>query len=121
MPDTEAVLPLAEKLVDLAHEQQNALVIGAREQFNWIALRRDEVTDRLSALVAAGICLKGSDAEQLGRLRGQLLEVDQAMQSQLVGELRKAASVRRKFVRSRKAVGSYLQAGPRRGFLDTTR
>jgi hypothetical protein len=121
MPEAEGVLPLAQKLVGLAQEQRHALELGAREQFNWIGLRRNEVTDRLSSMLAAGTQVSEADAAALLELRTQLLKVDGTMEQHLQAEIQKAAGRGRNFARARKTVGSYLQLGPRRGFLDTQR
>jgi len=115
------VLPLARKLVDFAREQHRALGIDAHEQFRWITLRRDEVTERLSRLLAASVSVDAEAAAELEHLRIDMLALDAAMGQRLRAQLADAAARRRNFGRVRKSLSSYLNAGPRRGFIDTQR
>lgn len=117
----EQVLDLARKLVGLAKEQRRALEIGAREQFSWAALRRGEVTDRLSRLLAAQAPVSEGEGAELERLRSEMLVVDDAMQQLMKLQLKDLATRQRVFIRRRKALGSYLSTGPRRGFFDQQR
>jgi len=113
------VLPLAKKLVGLAKEQRNALELGAGEQFDWIALRRDEVTERLSRLLAANTPVSPTEAATLGQLRAELLAVDGAMEAQLRAKIAEVSGRKRVFRRGRKAVGAYLaQGSDRSGLFD---
>ncbi|HEX6512486.1 MAG TPA: hypothetical protein VF157_09325 [Chloroflexota bacterium] len=113
------VLPLARKLVGLATEQHRALEFGTKEQFDWITLRRDEVTQRLSRLLAAHVQVSPEESAALQQLRTDLLAVDDAIQTRLKRQRAEADKRRRGFSRTRKAVGSYVSLGPRQSsFLD---
>jgi len=111
------VVPLARKLVGLAQEQQRALDLGAREQFEWIALRRDEVTESLSRLLAAEVQVSDEDAEVLKQLHDELLATDRHMQEQLRAQMSRTSAEQRSFTKARKVLGSYLTLGPRRSGL----
>jgi hypothetical protein len=115
----DGLLLLARKLVGLAQEQQRALEIGAGEQFDWITLRRDDVTARLSSLLASGVVVSAEDSAALIQLREDLLATDAGTEKRLLALREETATQRRNFGRNKKALSSYLQVGPRRtGFLD---
>ena len=111
-------MDLARKLVGLAKEQQRALGIGAKEQFSWAGLRREQVTERLSRILASQPPVSAEEAAELEALRAELLEIDGAMSEQMKAQLKELATRQRVFNRNRKALNSYLSAGPRRGFFD---
>ena len=118
-PDPKDVLPLARKLVGLAQEQQRALELGAQEQFEWIALRRDEATERLSRLLAAEVEIPPEDAEVLKQLHDELLVADGRMEEQLRTQMARAQTKQRSFGKARKALGAYLASSSRRpGLVD---
>ena len=115
------LMPLARKLVGLAREQRNALQHGAREKYRWIWLRRNEVTERLSRLLAARVPVEPEQAAELLALRDDMLAVDKDIEQLLRGALAEVDTKRRVFARSRKAIGSYLSSGPRRRLFDQIR
>jgi hypothetical protein len=117
-PVADEPLPLARKLVALAREQQHAFEIGAREQFDWITLRRTEVTERLSRLVAASVLVSDADAAVIAGLRDELGEVDEGLITRLDAARRAASTRQRTFLKARKSIDSYLTLGPRHGFFD---
>jgi DNA gyrase/topoisomerase IV subunit A len=114
----DAVVPLARKLVALAKEQQHALELGAREQFDWIAVRRDDVTERLSKLLAAEVQVTAQEADELQELRGQLLAIDASMEGRLSAQMEALSAERRSFSKARKALGAYLASPRRRAVVD---
>ena len=119
MSEPGDVVPLARKLVGLAQEQQRALDLGAREQFEWIALRRDDVTESLSRLLAAQVQVSDEDAEVLKQLHDELLATDRHMQEQLRAQMSRTSAEQRSFTKARKVLSSYLTLGPRRsGLID---
>lgn len=111
-------LPLATKLVALAREQLSALDRGANEQYEWICLRRNEVTERLSRLVAASIEVSPDDAAAIAALREELLKVDAELMDRLTAARSDAALRQRRFLKTRKAIGSYLTLGAPRAVFD---
>ena len=117
----EGLIDLARKLVGLAKEQQRALGIGAKEQFSWAGLRREEVTERLSRILASQPPVSAAEAAELEALRGELLEVDGATSQHMKAQLQELATRQRVFNRNRKSLNAYLSAGPRRGFFDQQR
>jgi hypothetical protein len=118
----EAVMPLARKLVGFAGEQQRALELGAHEQYSWAGLRRNDVTERLSRLLAASVTVTPEQAAELDALRAEMLAIDRLMEQQLRRELEQARKRQRVFSRTRKVLSSsYLNAGPRPSMLDQQR
>jgi hypothetical protein len=118
----EAVMPLARKLVGFAGEQQRALELGAHEQYSWAGWRRNDVTERLSRLLAASVPVTPEQAAELDALRAEMLAIDRLMEQQLRRELEQARKRQRVFSRTRKVLSSsYLNAGPRPSMLDQQR
>jgi len=115
------VLPLASKLVALAKEQQEALVRGTTGQFDWLALRRDEVTAQLQQLATAAPLLAAEHATEIERLRHELQRIDGESQTFIREQLNQVRTTRGAVRRFQRAVSPYLTAGPRvPSFVDKT-
>lgn len=106
-------MPLARKLVGFAREQKRALDRGANEQFSWAGLRRDEVTDRLSRLLAGNVAVTDEQGAELAQLREQMLALDAAMEQRLRTTIEEANKRRGEFARTRRALSAYLTSGRR--------
>jgi hypothetical protein len=121
VPDADSPLALARKLVGLAAEQKDALDRGAAAQFDWLSLRREEVTARLVAIAQAGAQATAAEAAHIGKLQRKLAQLDAGMQVELRRRMAAAREARGQVRRFKKAVAPYYQAGPRvPTFIDQT-
>jgi hypothetical protein len=114
----EALMDLARRMVGFAVQQRQALEQDLREQYRWAGLRRDEAMERLSRLLAASVPVTPEQAAELEELRIAMLAADEASAQHLREKLDQAGRRQRVFSRTRKALSSYLNPGPRRGLLD---
>ncbi|MHB8620191.1 MAG: hypothetical protein ACYDAG_11600 [Chloroflexota bacterium] len=110
--DPAEVMALASKLVALAREQFDALERGTSGQFQWLVLRRQEVTERIRCWSAGGGVLTAEEQAIADDLRAELAEVDAAMEEKARASL---IEVKRSLIalrRSSKALTAYLTRGP---------
>ena len=121
-PPEARALDLARKMVALAREQRDALQrAGANSQFDWLRLRRDEVTAALQAS-SPGLYLDGEARDEVERLRQELLALDADMEAGLLERMSQVQHARAEVRRSTRAARSYLTPGPRRpSFIDQKR
>jgi hypothetical protein len=120
--DVTALLRLAAKLVGLAREQSDALTRGSTGQFDWLVLRRDEVTAQLQQLSASAPPLDEVAIRRLQRLQQELRQVDAETQAFLQGRLAQVKTARNAVRRFHRAVSPYVTAGTRvPSFVDRTR
>lgn len=122
MPRTpNSPLVVARKLVAIAGEQRDALQRGATTQFDWLTLRRAELTEQLQAFRVEP-SETGDEAADFARLRDELASIDSTMEQTLRVRMAQANQGLGQLRRFQKAVAPYFQSGPRvPTFVDKTR
>ena len=122
LPSSEPALALANKLLAFAREQESALDRSATTQFDWLVLRRAEVTSKLEAVVASGVQLEAEESSVVAALKEDLAAVDRRMEKRVQGMLRQAQDVQTALRRSRRGLSGYLHEAPRvPSFVDKRR
>ena len=117
-----AAMELARKMIGLAKEQRDALARAAVSQFDWLVLRRQELTDQLPRQVAPGSVPPEPVQRELAALAAELAELDKEMAGLVKGRMNEIRAGQAAIRRTERALSGYLDRGPRPStFVDRKR